>query len=409
LDLGTERCDDFVISGLFADPRKIGIWVSHGSENGVIERTNFTHEVDWGLPAPVPGAGKDHDVTAEKAFFLGHTRNLTCFTPTEYDGADGKAAFWLYNDGGRTEDLKILESQCDTYGFYTLYMEDAGNVDLVNPVPYNKGIKGNANGTLNVFGATRLPLDLTGTGIANIVNASGLAAPAPSAISRVSSGTLNMYGVTDTAIVFGPGATGALTGTCSMNISSSAVDKLKLIGGAETLGNAVKGNVMEFVVTNGGGGGNKYWYHSFSKASYKLRAGDFIEYDVKLLDKVSAAGGIDVYLSDGSTLRDIAGWQDQEGIGGHPAGDLSKRAHNTWFHRKLAIPAEAVGKTTSRWTIVGENDDDNITYRAWYKKLIVTDGNGTIRSTAFEFSIDESERVISNGAAASIRVIDESK
>src|SRR5207244_10896278 len=106
----------------------------------------------------------------------------------------------------------------------------------------------------------------------------------------------------------------------------------------------------------------KYWYQSFSAAPYPFQPGDYIEYDVRLLNKVAGAGGIDIYLTEGPTFRDMLGWQDQDGHPGHPDADLSAVARKTWFHRKMAVPAGAVGKTASRWTIAGENDTDNITY-----------------------------------------------
>src|SRR5215475_3841304 len=100
-------------------------------------------------------------------------------------------------------------------------------------------------------------------------------------------------------------------------------------------------------------------------------------------------------------------WQDQEGILGHPAADLSATANNRWFHRKMAIPAAAIGKTAARWVIAGENDADNIAYGAKYRQVLVTDGNGAVHHTAFVSGIEENEPVTSNGAAASLRLVEE--
>ena len=86
------------------------------------------------------------------------------------------------------------------------------------------------------------------------------------------------------------------------------------------------------------------YYNVFSTSTYTFQSGDYIEYDVKILNNVSGAGGIDIVNTDNTYFRDAANWYDQNGIGGNPGSDIKALAYNTWYHRMLAVPGTMIGK-----------------------------------------------------------------
>lgn len=153
-------------------------------------------------------------------------------------------------------------------------------------------------------------------------------------------------------------------------------------------GGAAQGNILDFFAYNDMGGEDKYIFTRFSQVSYTFQAGDFIEYDVRLLNSVPGAGGIEIYTTDQTSFRAAEGWADQNGIAGNPNADLSAQAFNAWYHRKLAVPESMVGKTAAQWTLAGENDEDLLIYRANYDNVVITDGSGTIKKTIFKETSD---------------------
>lgn len=134
-----------------------------------------------------------------------------------------------------------------------------------------------------------------------------------------------------------------------------------------------------------------YYYNKFSDAAYTFQSGDYIEYDVKLNTYIAGAGGIDIAATDGTRFRGYAAWKDQNNLSGHPSADLSQFAYNAWYHRKLPVPAELIGKTAAGWELVGENDRVFHTYSALYDNIVVTDGSGNVRKAVFRDG-DDSNR-----------------
>lgn len=129
-------------------------------------------------------------------------------------------------------------------------------------------------------------------------------------------------------------------------------------------------------------GGRLYDYWKFSNASRTLQSGDYIEYDVYVLDNAnSGAGGIDVYFTDGSCMRDLSGWADQNGVGGHPSADLRPYAYGCWYHRKMAVPASVVGKTISFWDVTVDGTFSSYASEApsaMYNNVCVTHGGSVV-------------------------------
>jgi protein involved in polysaccharide export with SLBB domain len=70
------------------------------------------------------------------------------------------------------------------------------------------------------------------------------------------------------------------------------------------------GDVLQLNVANGTTVTNKYIYKEISNNGFTFHTGDYIEYDVKLLNNVSGSGGIEILNTDSTYFRDTAGWQD---------------------------------------------------------------------------------------------------
>jgi hypothetical protein len=168
--------------------------------------------------------------------------------------------------------------------------------------------------------------------------------------------------------------------------------------------NSGSGDMLDFFVYNAPSGEEKHIYSRFSQTSYTFEAGDLVEYDVRLSEKVAGAGGIDIFTNEGLSFRDANDWVDQNGISGHPAADLVEYAYRRWYHRIFPVPITMVGKTATQWALAGENDNDSRIYQAQYTNIVVTDGKGTTKKVIFKVSGDfhwDALRVIDSENAGS--------
>lgn len=147
-----------------------------------------------------------------------------------------------------------------------------------------------------------------------------------------------------------------------------------------------EGDCLQLTVSNDNTHGAKYYYNKFSSQQYTFQSGDYIEYDVYLFNDTDGAGGIDVVTTDGSCMRDCDGsvWQDQNSIGGHPCTKISGHAMEKWYHRKLAVPAGMVGKTSAYWAVAGEADYLCGEYTALYDNITVTGSGGEVKEVLFQ-------------------------
>jgi hypothetical protein len=117
-----------------------------------------------------------------------------------------------------------------------------------------------------------------------------------------------------------------------------------------------------------------------SVADYTITSGSCVEYDV-FLPVSGTLIAFDYSTSDSTTLRD-SGSVDQNGLGAHPANDLSAYAFRSWYHRKIAIPSGHTGKSITKYDIVCENDAAG-TYTAYFRNITITDCAGSIRKTVY--------------------------
>jgi hypothetical protein len=142
-------------------------------------------------------------------------------------------------------------------------------------------------------------------------------------------------------------------------------------------------DMLDFYIYNAGGDDAKRIYTRFSQTSYIFEPGDYIEYDVRLPEKIEGAGGIDIYAQDGASIRDEEGWVDQNGLPGNPATDLSERAYKKWYHRKLPVPPGFIGRQAIQWVLAGENDVEFMNYQAQYANLVITGEKGIVKKAIF--------------------------
>lgn len=156
--------------------------------------------------------------------------------------------------------------------------------------------------------------------------------------------------------------------------------------GITTVKAAPLGDILKLSVQNDGSTLDKYLKVHFSNSgsnSYTFAAGDYIEYDVKLVGSVWRAGSVDILCTDGTYFSDAYGFGDQNGLNGTPRADISKYASNMWYHRKIKVPGSRVGKTISKWLLYNKNNMNGLTYVAYYDNIQVTNGGGTVKLTAY--------------------------
>lgn len=138
-------------------------------------------------------------------------------------------------------------------------------------------------------------------------------------------------------------------------------------------------DVLKFRSTSSDNGGMAYVWWKFSNASRTIQSGDCVEYDVYITNYVTGLGGIDIKNTDGTYWRDMAGWVDQNGVAGHPIASLAPYAYGRWFHRKLAAPAAAIGKTISYWDVATDGDyGANGNMSAQYDNVCITRNNTVV-------------------------------
>ena len=170
----------------------------------------------------------------------------------------------------------------------------------------------------------------------------------------------------------------------SMKLVQTSCNELEVYNDGTS---GASGDCIKLTVTNDSNTSH-YYYNKFSTASYTFQPGDYIEYDVKLLNNMAGSGGVDCKATDGTNLRDMSCWMDQNSINGHPAADITSNAYGTWYHRKLAIPSTFIGKTASYWDIAGDNNVASTTFSAIYDNIVITDGSDTERKVIFKNSSD---------------------
>ncbi|MHC4663132.1 MAG: DUF2341 domain-containing protein [Planctomycetota bacterium] len=126
---------------------------------------------------------------------------------------------------------------------------------------------------------------------------------------------------------------------------------------------------------------NAYHYEDLdSVGDFTVNTGDYLEYDIYWTSSTDQIA-FDYTTSDAFTLR-ASGATDQNALDAHPGTDLSAYALNSWYHRKIAIPAAHDGKTVRYCDIACENDQTAVKV-GYIKNIVITDGVGTIKQVIF--------------------------
>jgi PKD repeat protein len=124
-------------------------------------------------------------------------------------------------------------------------------------------------------------------------------------------------------------------------------------------------------------------YIAIWKGEWPVKQGQWLEYQVAMFSGNPAfQASVDASTADGATLRDIqlAGKPvvDQNGVGSHPANDLSKFARDKWYHRQIPLDALA-GKTVTEVTLAVDSDKHAAgVFNAWFDNIQVTDKTNLI-------------------------------
>lgn len=167
--------------------------------------------------------------------------------------------------------------------------------------------------------------------------------------------------------------------------------KVIAVNGTKTLGaenngrlfTTTTGDMLQCSSTSTLGAELRYSYWKFSDTIFTVQNGDYLEYDVMIDNNIGGLGGVELFFTDGTFLRDTSGWQDQNGISGHPMADLSGRAYKKWYHRKMAIPSSFAGKTINKWDIGIGNQLPNIPCAAIYHNIVIT-RSGSVVATGYK-------------------------
>ena len=131
-------------------------------------------------------------------------------------------------------------------------------------------------------------------------------------------------------------------------------------------------------------GSNLYTYvEIWTGGSVSFASGDYLTYDVWVSStSPTITGGVDVVCTDGTTLRDSPGL-DQNQIPVHPKTDLSGFANDQWYSRVIGIPSQLVGKTAG-YVCVAQEGDASGTYTIYVRHIKLFNSSNVIKAIFFE-------------------------
>jgi hypothetical protein len=137
-------------------------------------------------------------------------------------------------------------------------------------------------------------------------------------------------------------------------------------------------DAMKFTATSNGSGAGKFIYWKISTTPHTFLSTEYIEYDVYLAQDQSGIGGIDVATASGYLKTGPVGPAfDQNNLSSAPAIDISPEAFGQWYHRRFPLNGLGiVGKSSTIWDVVDENDTSSSTFTAYYDNLMVTTKQG---------------------------------
>lgn len=178
-------------------------------------------------------------------------------------------------------------------------------------------------------------------------------------------------------------ATAYLDGAPSLNVSAGGAHYSATTISVRNIGqNGASGDKLQFdASTNNSISNSRRAGIRFSTTNYVLQAGDYIEYDVKLLHPFGGMGGLDFLTATGERLSayDV---KDQSGISASPAANIANLAYDVWYHRKIAVPVELIGKTVDYWIAANYFSGQSTNLSSQYDNIKVTNG-GAVQLTVW--------------------------
>jgi hypothetical protein len=152
---------------------------------------------------------------------------------------------------------------------------------------------------------------------------------------------------------------------------------------ANTNNGTVKDAVLKGVFTMTASANSFCYQKLTTPTTYVIQSGDVLVYDVywtSSTDDISfdfTTNG----TTNGGTLRDN-GATDQNGIGAHPATDLSAFALNKWYHRVIPIPTALFGTTINNYDVVCEFDGA-ATKTGYFDNIYILSSTGNISKVVY--------------------------
>ena len=126
----------------------------------------------------------------------------------------------------------------------------------------------------------------------------------------------------------------------------------------------------------------QYAYLLFNKTTFSIPEGSYLEYDEFIpTSSPISNGGIDLTGGTLVTLRDFASGniKDQNGIYAHPGSHITTTG--LWVHRKISLDQMSGSFFVQASVAVDVSDifiGKNNKYLAYYKDILITDGDGKI-------------------------------
>lgn len=120
------------------------------------------------------------------------------------------------------------------------------------------------------------------------------------------------------------------------------------------------------------------------KGSTTLSNNDYLEYDVMMSGNTIGTGIVDLEAANGTAVLTKAAFPyDMDGTKIADGYNLGAVAANKWYHRKIKIPSDLVGKTIFRWSLYQQGMISGAETTTYFDNIQLTDGKGSVRLTAY--------------------------
>lgn len=243
VDLYTNRCDNFEVSGVWGNPRDYGIYVGGGSQNGKLENNMFAWTGDaaestataypGGNNRPFAESGGGTISTVGRPFVFANSTGVVGFQNFVFcPKGDTNAGLKFVNNGGGPNNLKLIQSITDQSQGFEAQAGDNISILGLSCSWGGSWTESTFSGTINVFGYNANCLDGSNDGLddsyiwnrggtVNIVNGSSTLRPGNTSI-KFDAGTTVVAGVTDCNSNAGRNIVSAAAGITSAKVIGCA-------------------------------------------------------------------------------------------------------------------------------------------------------------------------------------------